>query len=161
MPWLAVKSSAGVSSPPSSAGEARLGGLVTGDQVNLPIRVGRGQLCAQRASQQVCAEVGGAVVGWLVGEEGRSAGALDFALLRGYDAGCVAGVFLRRVEVNAPDRVLHIQLVLELVGDFLRVAHEQQVVGHLNRVGGTGANAVPLRNCCLIRLGGRPARLRP
>ncbi len=40
------------------------------------------------------------------------------------------------------DRVLHVELRLEAVRDGFRVAHQQQVIGHLGRVGRAGAGAV-------------------
>jgi hypothetical protein len=54
----------------------------------------------------------------------------------------VPRVILGALEIEPPDRVLNVQLVLELEGDLLRAAHEQQVVGHVGRVGRVELGAI-------------------
>jgi hypothetical protein len=46
------------------------------------------------------------------------------------------GIFLRGVKVQPADGILHVQLVLEGIGDGLGRAHEEKIVGHPVGVGG-------------------------
>src|SRR4051812_22723959 len=88
------------------------------------------------------AELSGAVVGILNSEEGGAPGAGWGGGFGRHDALGVAAVLVGRVEVNAADGVLDVELVLKAVGDRLRVADDQQVVGHLLRVGRAGSGAM-------------------
>src|SRR5438270_7948476 len=44
------------------------------------------------------------------------------------------GILFRRIKVDAADRVLHIELVLEAIGDLFRRRHYEQVVGYFFRM---------------------------
>jgi hypothetical protein len=101
-----------------------------------------GQRAGQGRHQLVGAEVGRRVVGVPHAEEGGPTGQGQAAALGLDHAARVTGVLLRRVEVDAAHRVLHVELILDPVGDRLRVADDQQVVGHVVRVGRAGARAV-------------------
>ena len=52
-----------------------------------------------------------------------------------HHAAGVLRVLLQRVEMDAPHRILHVELILEAIRDRLRVAGDQQVVGDLVGVG--------------------------
>src|SRR5205085_8101065 len=54
----------------------------------------------------------------------------------------VAPVVLDLVEAQAAHGVLHVELVLEPEGYCLRIAYQQEVVGHLFRIGRSGPRAV-------------------
>ena len=60
-------------------------------------------------------------------------------------------------EVEAADGVLDVELVLEAVGDRLRAADQEQVVGHLS--GSTGPGPAPwrARKACLVSVGRTPS----
>ena len=69
------------------------------------------------------------------------------------DAAGVAVVLVKRVEVDATHGMGHVKLVLEAVGDLLRVAGDQQIVGHLGRIDRAGRAAVA-RQPGVLRLAG-------
>ena len=81
------------------------------------------------------AELGGQVVGVGGGKKCRPPRTdLPVGLGRD-DAARIAGVFVHGLEVQSTDRVLHIELVLNVIGNLLGRADEKQIVGNLVGVG--------------------------
>ena len=145
-------------------GQSGFGGIVFQNGLHLPtgyllafclgepLRLGGGDLLRQGFDQELRAHARGAVVAVADAEEGCARRQAKAALCLADTLG-VAGVVIDLVEVDAPDGVLDIQLVLEAVGDGDRVADDEQVVGHLIGVGGSGSHAVSFQELVLALTG--------
>jgi hypothetical protein len=51
-------------------------------------------------------------------------------------------ILSRSIKINAPDAILHIELILKAVWNGLGISHDQQIVGDVFRIGRAGASAV-------------------
>ena len=112
-----------------------------------PVRPDPGHLLRQGPHQQFGALRGRRIIQVLHAEE---AGPARQGYLPGFDQRHAAGVLrvlLQRFEVDAPHRVLHVELILEAIRDHLRVADDQQVVGDLVGVGWTRPDALACQPC--------------
>ncbi|MFY0539075.1 hypothetical protein [Nannocystis pusilla] len=108
---------------------------------NDPVRCVRGQQVGERRDQVLAAELRRGIVGVADGEHRQLARELQAAGLRRDHAARVRGVLGDLVEVQAADRVLHVELVLHEERQLLRRGDEQQVIGHPDGIGGTGPGA--------------------
>ena len=88
------------------------------------------------------AQPGCAIVGILGSKEADASTPWQLAAFRVDHRLGVVGIFLRGLEVDASDRVLHRELGLEIEGNRLRAADDHQIVGHDRRIGRTWAGAV-------------------
>ena len=137
-----MTSSAGVSGPPNRACQPRFERFVAQDRIDLPARGLGGKGGAERLDELFGGELGRVIARVGDAEKGGAARQLDTILFCGVDAGRVVGVFLQRIEMEAADRILDVELVLELVGDGIGAADDQQVVGNLVGIGRARAGAV-------------------
>ena len=131
------------------AGQLGLGRLFHQVAVELPIRFFGCKHFKQRLDQQVGAQPGGSVIRVGGPEESRLARQLERPALRRDHAAGVIGIFLWRLEMDAPDGVLHVQLGLEPVGDLLRAGGDQYIIRYSLRIGRSGSGAVPLQPSAL------------
>ena len=137
-----MTSSAGVSGPPNRACQPRFERFVAQDRIDLPARGLGGKGGAERLDELFGGELGRVIARVGDAEKGGAARQLDTILFCGVDAGRVVGVFLQRVEMDAADRILDVELVLESVGDGIGAADDQQVVGNLVGIGRARAGAM-------------------
>ncbi len=66
----------------------------------------------------------------------------ELTLLGGHHAMGIAGVVPDSIEVQPADRVLHVELVLERIGNRLRSSDDEQVIGDHVRIGRPGRGAL-------------------
>ena len=111
-----------------------------------PAVVGFRYPIGQRLDQLLDAQPGRLVAGISHAEEGRAAAPALLACFRLYQALGIAGILLGGLEVNAPHRVLDIELKLEPEGNGLGAGDDQQVVGHPSGTAGPGPMPWRARN---------------
>jgi hypothetical protein len=114
------------------------------------------QQVGERGDQRGRARLGRVVVGVGDREERQPAVEREGLRLGSDDAAGVMRVLLDGVEADPPDRILDADLRLEAERDLLRVADEQQVIGHLLRIRRARAGAVA-REELLLALAGAHA----
>ncbi len=129
---------------PQQLAEPPLGGLASDDPLDLPGRVLASQGLRQGLQDLAPGELGLELSRVLRPEEDGAR-----AVRRGRDLGChhpggIPLVLLGPAEAETAHRVLHIELVLELIGDLRRRADEEQVIGHVPRLHGPGPHSEPL-----------------
>jgi len=127
---------------PEEPGQPLLGRLLAEMGLHRPVGPLAADLFGEWDHQLAGAQRGGRVAGVSRREEVGSSSRDTVACLRGDDGAGVARVLLDRVEVKAADRILHVELVLEGVGDLLGPADEEQVVRDVVGIGRSRSGAL-------------------
>ena len=139
--------------------ELGLGGGFLDAGAHLPVRPRRAQGGRDRRHQALAAHPGGGVAGVLDAEEAHPTRQIDPTGFRGHDARGVMSVVLDAIEREPAHRVLHVELGLEAERHRFRAADQEQVVGHLRRIGRSRSGTVAGEELRLRLVGPKAVRL--